>query len=328
MATYATTKYPTQKDTNEFMQVIDGSTRINSALFSKFSGAILAIEKELGIKPSGIYSDVRQRLDAMETGIADLSIYGASHSTTIATNYDFNWLSPILPGPVITYSTLGKVPINLLKDAGFPDGYGVVWFINRFFVDTDIDWFELSLWETSGTPTEILHHAFTSGEHTYSVLLPLTIDDVDQIYEIRGRQTSSAGVPTFINSNMWNSRFLFMATGSFTGTVQPVLKYISADFDGYDVIDGYQLIGEIPLQGMVQSTAIIIDTPFDGYTEICVGDGVVNDRLMAVAQNIPSIANTYMNSSNYEYLTTTDIYIYFPSGTPTVGNGTVIVYYH
>lgn len=326
--TYPSTLYPTRKDTSDFMEVIDKTTRINSALFSKFSGAILAIENELGIKPSGVYSDVRQRLDAMDLGIASLSIYGASHSATIATYYDFNWLSPILPGPIITYSTLGKIPISLYKEAGFPDGYGVIYFINRFFVDSDINWFELSLWETSGAPTEILHQTFAAGEHTYMVLLPLTIVDANRIYEIRGRQTSAAPIPVNINSNIWNSRFSFMATGSFTGTVFPDLKYISTTFDFNDVWIGSKLIGSIDLQGMVQSVSLIIDTPLDGYTDICVGDGVINDRLMTTAQNIPTIADTYINDSDVEYLVTTDVNIYFPAGTPTIGNGTVIVYYH
>ena len=127
MVTYPSTLYPAQKDTLDYMQVIDGTTRINSALFSKFSSAILAIENELGIKPSGTYSDVRQRLDAMQLGINYLSIYGVSHSTTINTKFDIDWLSAALPAPDDYLPTsIGKLPMNLLTESGFPDGYGVV----------------------------------------------------------------------------------------------------------------------------------------------------------------------------------------------------------
>ena len=191
--TYPNTLYPNQKDTNDFMEVIDGSTRINSTLLSKFSGAILAIEKELGIKPSGVYSDVRQRLDALET----MTIYGASHSTTIATEVLFDWLSPIISTPggsVVLSTTIGKVSINLYREAGFPDGYGTIEFKNAFYVDTDIDWFELSLWETSSTPVEIISDIFTAGENLYNITLSLPITDEDKVFELRARQTSSSVV--------------------------------------------------------------------------------------------------------------------------------------
>ena len=60
------TSYPVVKDTTSTFLVINGITPIDSALFLRYSSAILAIETELGVNPSGIYSDVRQRLDAID----------------------------------------------------------------------------------------------------------------------------------------------------------------------------------------------------------------------------------------------------------------------
>jgi hypothetical protein len=58
--------YPYIKDPTSSFAVIDGVTPLNSILFQKFSSAIVAIENELGVNPSGVYTDVRQRLDAID----------------------------------------------------------------------------------------------------------------------------------------------------------------------------------------------------------------------------------------------------------------------
>ena len=60
------TSYPSVKDTTSTFLVINGITPIDSALFLRYSSAILAIESELGVNPSGVYSDVRQRLDSID----------------------------------------------------------------------------------------------------------------------------------------------------------------------------------------------------------------------------------------------------------------------
>ena len=60
------TTYPLVKDTSSTFLVTDGVTPIDSELFRRFSTAILAIENELGVNPSGTYSDLRQRMDIIE----------------------------------------------------------------------------------------------------------------------------------------------------------------------------------------------------------------------------------------------------------------------
>ena len=60
------TVYPNSKDTTATFAVINGVTVIDSAFFAKFSSAILAIENELGKNPSGVYTDVVSRLNALD----------------------------------------------------------------------------------------------------------------------------------------------------------------------------------------------------------------------------------------------------------------------
>ena len=75
------TTYPTKKDTTATFNVVNGVTVIDAAFFAKISSAILAIENELGVNPSGIYLDLRQRLDVMadynEAGVTPEEIAAA-----------------------------------------------------------------------------------------------------------------------------------------------------------------------------------------------------------------------------------------------------------
>jgi len=68
-------KYPASIDTSlELPTVIDNVTPINGALLNNIRDAILAMENELGIKPSGIYTNVRTRIAAIEVVVGNLQI--------------------------------------------------------------------------------------------------------------------------------------------------------------------------------------------------------------------------------------------------------------
>jgi hypothetical protein len=68
-------KYPASIDTSlELPTVIDNVTPINGALLNNMRDAILALENELGIKPSGIYTNVRTRIAATEVAVGNLQI--------------------------------------------------------------------------------------------------------------------------------------------------------------------------------------------------------------------------------------------------------------
>lgn len=67
--------YPAQIDTSQSLPpVIDNVTPAQGSTVNSLRDAILAIESELGIKPSGVYGTVRARLDALEAAIASLQI--------------------------------------------------------------------------------------------------------------------------------------------------------------------------------------------------------------------------------------------------------------
>jgi hypothetical protein len=335
--TYPNTLYPHSKDSNDFFEVIDGDTPIDSSfLQDKLGNTILVLEKELGIKPSGTYSDVRQRLDAMEAGLSLLGGANTPHSTTIAAKYRHNILNPLVTYPNSTTKTIqsvvGKVALNPQIEAGFKDGYGVVCINCRFYVDSDIDNFELSLWDVTQNPIQITTNTFAAGEHTYYILLNIPIVNIDKVYEIRVSQTSSIFEASHINSIVWNSRFLFIPTqtgggGGGGGGSTSIIEYVLTTFSPSDVFVGKKIIGTIPLLGMVQSTVIIIDSPFNGNTAISVGDASDNSSLMSSSANIPSVADKYSNDSDKEYIANTDVSLYF-SGNPTMGHGTAISYFH
>lgn len=317
--------YPYEKTNPIIFQVIDGVTSVDSVLFKKYSDAIIRIENELGIKPSGTYSDVRTRLDAMEVGAGDGYNGGSPHSAHLATHFRHNWLSPTITtpsGPVVMPTVIGQLPINPPFEAGFDEGYGISYFINRFYVDQDVS-FTLQLYETTSTPTLVNSANYSAGEHTVItvVVLPFAAS-LMRNYELRCSQVASGGT-TNTNSVIWNSRFLFVPT-NISETQLTGLSYITTDFT---YADGYsKTIGTIPDSAAVQNVALTIDTPFDdGY--ISVGDAIDNSRLMGTGDNIPSVADTYIADSNYIYLSNTQVNLYI-TGSPTIGSGTVIVYYH
>jgi len=63
-------KFPAQIDTTITLPtVINNNTPVKGESVNRLRDAILAIESELGVKPSTVYSTVRSRLDAIEGGI-------------------------------------------------------------------------------------------------------------------------------------------------------------------------------------------------------------------------------------------------------------------
>src|ERR1700734_1412426 len=62
------TIYSASIDTSLTLPIaIDNVTVNNASVINTLRGAILAIESELGVKPSGVYATVRERLDYLES---------------------------------------------------------------------------------------------------------------------------------------------------------------------------------------------------------------------------------------------------------------------
>jgi hypothetical protein len=72
-------KYPAAIDTIvELPYVVDNVTPIGADLLNNLRDAIVAVEAELGVKPSGIYANVRSRLNALELNITNLIAGGGA----------------------------------------------------------------------------------------------------------------------------------------------------------------------------------------------------------------------------------------------------------
>lgn len=67
-------KYPAQIDnTTSLPSAVDGATTVSASVVNRLRAAILAIETELGIKPSGVDTTVRNRLDILENSLGTIS---------------------------------------------------------------------------------------------------------------------------------------------------------------------------------------------------------------------------------------------------------------
>lgn len=68
-----TTKYPASIDTTiELPYIVDNSTPVGGSIINNLRDAVVALENELGIKPSGIYTNVRTRISALEIVVGNL----------------------------------------------------------------------------------------------------------------------------------------------------------------------------------------------------------------------------------------------------------------
>lgn len=70
-------KYPSGIDsTTELPTIIDGISQVSGDFLNNLRDAIIAVETELGIKPSGIYTNVRSRLAALEFTVSNIGSVG------------------------------------------------------------------------------------------------------------------------------------------------------------------------------------------------------------------------------------------------------------
>jgi hypothetical protein len=68
-------KYPAQIDNSQTLPTaIDNLTPVQGSIFNKLRDAVLAIESELGVKPSATYTTVKARIDALEGVVGNLQI--------------------------------------------------------------------------------------------------------------------------------------------------------------------------------------------------------------------------------------------------------------
>ncbi len=100
---------------------------------------------------------------------------------------------------------------------------------------------------------------------------------------------------------------------------------IVVDFTHTD-FPGPLLIGMVPAGHIVRETVIDVQEEFDGGVTMTVGDMVAQARLQVTSDNRPTAVHHYNVNNVYEYATDTDVYVFFPSGTPTTGSAKITVF--
>lgn len=93
------TKYPAQIDSIITLpSALDNVTPVAGSVTNRLRDAIIRIEMELGVKPSGIYSTIRHRLDELEASVshvggagAVIALGGATPGQTVIWN-GINWI--------------------------------------------------------------------------------------------------------------------------------------------------------------------------------------------------------------------------------------------
>jgi hypothetical protein len=130
------TKYPAQIDTTtELPTVVDNLTSVKAVTINRLRDSILAIQSELGVKPRGLSSTVRDRLDALDSTLSidfielagDLG--GVTNSPEVI-GIRGNPISTVEPtvGDVLVWSGIAWVPqsaseASTFLAAGDLDGY-------------------------------------------------------------------------------------------------------------------------------------------------------------------------------------------------------------
>jgi len=115
-------KFPAQIDTDITLpKVTDNLSPVRGDSVNRLRAAIIAIENELGIKPSGIYSTVRARLDSLESAVnavvttnlsGDLDNYLFSPTVTGLQTRPISNVAPTV-NQVLTWSGIAWIPQTL-----------------------------------------------------------------------------------------------------------------------------------------------------------------------------------------------------------------------
>jgi len=101
---------------------------------------------------------------------------------------------------------------------------------------------------------------------------------------------------------------------------------LRVDFDHTDVVGGSLSLGTVISGHLVRLTVVEVLSPFDGSTDITVGDNVAQGRFQDERDNNPRKIDVYQAFNHYEYAGDTEIKLFFPAGAPTTGSGRAIVY--
>lgn len=102
---------------------------------------------------------------------------------------------------------------------------------------------------------------------------------------------------------------------------------LEIDFDYSDLVSGNKVIGTIPADKRVIKTSVLVTTAFDDNAKMTIGDAVGIGRLATHTDIRLESEKNYDIELEVKYATATELKLYHASGAPTIGEGTVIIYY-
>ena len=138
--------------------------------------------------------------------------------------------------------------------------------------------------------------------------------------------TFSVAQTSPVSLTVGNPAVSFNVLTSFPSTIVYIQR-LEIDFTYEDWADTKKSIGNMDKDFRAVKIAVIIDDgdEFDEGT-ITIGDDSAHGRLMTAAVCDLTKANTYHNEQDSEYAEDTNVYVYFETGAPTQGTGTIIIY--
>jgi len=84
----------------------------------------------------------------------------------------------------------------------------------------------------------------------------------------------------------------------------------------------------VPADSTIEEVSLVVVSAFDNSVQARVGDAGDNSRLMGeYDSDLAEAGNTYKNTSNYTYVASTQLRVYFVGGPPSTGNAVVYVYF-
>jgi hypothetical protein len=105
------------------------------------------------------------------------------------------------------------------------------------------------------------------------------------------------------------------------------LGRLEVTFDYNDFNAGEIVIGAIPADKRVFKASLLINIDFNDDATLTIGDDIGVARLQTINDSQLNVAKSYDVENEFLYEDETELKVYPTTGTPTQGEGTIIIYY-
>ena len=128
-------------------------------------------------------------------------------------------------------------------------------------------------------------------------------------------------------TNILNTVYDVDGDGTITNTEvleRSPLSFV-IDIDSLDVIAGSKVIGTVPANKVILEATISIENIFDGSVTMSIGDSTNHSSVMEINYSDSATLGNYTVAVDSQYLSDTEISIYFTSIGCTMGNAKIII---